>query len=175
VIAIGLNSIVPGPDEVAGEEEPDVFVGPLSSSRPCSPIPLVEDVHTLATVNELVDGYGEGPVPGERRRLPYIFIAPPERETIGRIACQCFKEHYAGLLDARRSPELAFLGRLVYGDAGPEHGELLSYLFFAPEFAAALIRQGKRDGQQWVEEQHDEGLWDSGPLGRDRGPAATAS
>jgi NTE family protein len=55
-------------------------------------------------------------------------------------------------------------------DAGadPLHGELLSYLFFAPEFAHALIELGRADAQAWLEEPHDEGLWDTGPLGRHR-------
>jgi hypothetical protein len=63
-----------------------------------------------------------------------------------------------------RSPQLAFLGRL--SDA--IHGELLSYLFFAPEFAHALMERGAADAQAWLDEPHDDGLWDTGPLGRHR-------
>ena len=48
------------------------------------------------------------------------------------------------------------------------HGELLSYLFFAPEFASALIERGADDAQAWLDEPHDDGLWDTGPLGRER-------
>jgi NTE family protein len=48
------------------------------------------------------------------------------------------------------------------------HAELLSYLFFAPEFARALIERGARDAETWLEEPHDDGLWDTGPLGRAR-------
>ena len=67
-----------------------------------------------------------------------------------------------------RSPQLAFLGRLINADAHPLHGELLSYVFFAPEFAKALIERGRTDARAWLDEPHDDGLWDLGPLGRDR-------
>ena len=67
-----------------------------------------------------------------------------------------------------RSPQLAFLGRLIDADADPLHGELMSYLFFAPEFARALIERGRADAEAWLAEPHDDGLWDTGPLGRHR-------
>jgi len=38
--------------------------------------------------------------------------------------------------------------RLIGGRAG--HGALLSYLFFAPEFAAALIELGRSHAQHWL-------------------------
>jgi NTE family protein len=162
VIVIGLNSIAPATDELAGPERPDVFAGAAHVIDALLADPLVEDIQTLTTINELV---------GERRtkhhrRVPYIFIAPPERDTIGRIAREVFRRYYGGLFHAHRSPQLAFLGRLVAAGADPLHGELLSYLFFAPEFARALIERGREDAQAWLEEPHDEGLWDTGPLGR---------
>jgi NTE family protein len=164
VIVVGLNSIAPATDQLAGPERPDVFAGAAHVIDALLADPLVEDMQTLTTINELV---------GDRRtehhrRVPYIFIAPPERNTIGRIARQVFRRHYGGLLHAHRSPQLAFLGRLVAAGADPLHGELLSYLFFAPEFAHALIQRGRQDAQAWLEEPHDEGLWDTGRLGRPR-------
>ena len=47
------------------------------------------------------------------------------------------------------------------------HGELLSYLFFAPEFGAALIRRGRADAREWLAAPHEQGLWATGPLGVD--------
>lgn len=164
VIAVGLNSIAPGGDQIAGPKRPDLFDGATQIVQALLVDPLVADVQTLTTVNDEIGGRTQG-----RRRLPYIFVAPPRRDTIGEIGRMSFEEHYGGLLDARRSPQLALLGRILAGDADPVRGELLSYLFFAPEFAGALLEQGRRDGEQWVKERHDEGLWDVGPLGRDRG------
>ena len=162
VIVVGLNSIAPGGDRIAGPDRPDVFAGAAHVIDALLADPLVEDIQTLTTINELV---------GERhttdyRKVPYIFIAPPGRDTIGRIARDVFRRYYGGVFHAHRSPQLAFLGRLMAAGADPLHGELLSYLFFAPEFAHALIERGRTDAQAWLEESHDEGLWDTGPLGR---------
>jgi NTE family protein len=164
VIVVGLNSIAPAIDQLAGPDRPDVFAGAAHVIDALLADPLVEDIQTLTTINELV---------GERRteqhrRVPYIFVAPPERDTIGKIARTVFRRHYGGLLHAHRSPPLTFLGRLMDAGSDPLHGELLSYLFFAPEFARALIERGRQDAEAWLEEPHDEGLWDTGPLGRAR-------
>ena len=43
------------------------------------------------------------------------------------------------------------------------HGELLSYLFFAGEFADELIRLGQADAQRWIDE-HPADLWQLDPL-----------
>jgi NTE family protein len=162
VIVVGLNSIAPAENRIAGPERPDLFAGAAHVIDALLADPLVEDIQTLTTINQLV---------GERktrnhRKVPYIFIAPPGRDTIGRIARNVFRRHYGGLFHAHRSPQLAFLGRLMDAGADPLHGELMSYLFFAPEFAHALIERGRKDAQAWLEEPHDEGLWDTGPLGR---------
>ena len=164
MIVVGLNSIAPATDRLAGPERPDVFAGAAHVVDALLTDPLVEDIQTLTTINELVGARRTE----HHRRVPYIFIAPPERDTIGRIARTVFRRHYAGLLHAHRSPQLAFLGRLMDAGSDPLHGELLSYLFFAPEFAHALIERGREDAQSWLEEPHDEGLWDTGPLGRHR-------
>ena len=43
---------------------------------------------------------------------------------------------------------MTLLARLIGGGAG--HGALLSYLFFVPEFAAALIELGRAHAQSWL-------------------------
>ena len=43
------------------------------------------------------------------------------------------------------------------------HGELLSYLFFAGEFAEELIKVGQADAQRWIDE-HPADLWQLDPL-----------
>ena len=45
----------------------------------------------------------------------------------------------------------------------PEHGELLSYVFFAGEFAEELIALGRADAQRWLDE-HPSDLWQLNPL-----------
>jgi NTE family protein len=161
VIVVGLNSIAPESEQPPGQStRPDLAAGAAQIIDALLADPLVEDIQTRTTINELV---------GDRERvIPYIFVAPPTRDTIGQIAREVFRRHYHGLLHVRRSPQLAFLGRLIDADADPLHGELMSYLFFAPEFARALIELGRADAEAWLAEPHDDGLWDTGPLGRDR-------
>jgi NTE family protein len=165
VIVVGLNSIAPARDAIATQARPDLFGGASQIIDALLADPLVEDIETLTTVNQLVGG--AAPRAGYRL-IPYIFVAPPARDTIGDIARRVFSKHYGGLLHARRSPQLAFLGRVLDANADALHGELLSYLFFAPEFARALIERGRADGEEWLAEAHDDGLWDTGPLGRRR-------
>ena len=74
-----------------------------------------------------------------RRRVPYVLIAPEDPEEIGRIAAEVYTRHYGRPKDLLRSFNLAGLGHLVSADRNANHGELLSYLFFAPEFAERLI------------------------------------
>jgi NTE family protein len=59
---------------------------------------------------------------------------------------------------------VALLGRLLAGGRDPAHAELLSYLFFEGEFADALIELGRLDARRWLDEQHDDGLWQLGQL-----------
>lgn len=160
VIVIGLNSISTASNHpLGGSQRPDLAAGAALVLDALLSDPLTEDLQTLTTINRLA---------GPDRQVPYIFVAPPERDTIGQIARDVFRKHYGGLLHVHRSPQLAFLGRLIDADADPLHGELLSYLFFAPEFARALVARGRADARAWLAEPHDDGLWDLGPLGRER-------
>jgi NTE family protein len=164
VIVVGLNSIAPESDRIAGPERPDLFGGAAHIIDALLADPLVEDIQTLTTINELVGDHARK----GHRKVPYIFIAPPAHDTLGEIARDVFRRHYGKLVHLHRSPQLAFLGRLVDADADALHGELLSYLFFAPEFARALIERGRADAEAWLAEPHDDGMWDTGSLGRNR-------
>lgn len=164
VVVIALNSMAPAPARLAGESRPDLLQGMAQFVQPVLVDPLVQDVQTLAGVNQgLIEGDGRSAGRGE---IPYIFIAPRERESVGAIASRVFDESYRGFAKALRRRDLAFLGRMVAGGADPIHGELLSYLFFAPEFAAPLIELGRNDAERWLSSAHDDGPWELGPLGR---------
>jgi len=116
---------------------------------------LVEDVRELAETN----------LPGhDERRVPYIFVSPRGRESIGEIATDVYRARYSGLRALLRDRDLALLGRIVAGGDGALNGELLSALFFAPELLRRLIELGKTDAQAWLFEEHEEGLWQVGPL-----------
>jgi NTE family protein len=116
--------------------------------------PLEQDVRELAEEN----------LPGhEGRKIPYIFVTPRERHGIGEVASRIWREHYSGLRGFLRDRDLNVLGRFTAAGNGPIHGELLSFLFFAPEFHRALIELGQADARAWLAETHDDGPWRLGP------------
>jgi NTE family protein len=160
IVVVALNSIAAAPVQLAGEQRPDALEGAAQLVQAVLVDPLANDMATLTSINELV-GAPDGDA---KRSIPYVFVAPRERDAIGRRAHAVFNEHYAHLADALRSRDIAFLGRTVAGGTDALHGELLSYLFFAPELAHALIDLGRADARRWLKEQHEDGPWDTGPL-----------
>lgn len=159
VIVIGLNSTAGAPPRLAGPQQPDVFQGAGQLLQALLADPLTHDVRDLATRNAFADERDTTP-----ERIPYIFVAPRTRGRIAEIAREVFAEHYAGHPRMLAKRQVALLGRLICGGESPEHGDLLSYVFFAPEFAAALITAGQEDAAAWIEQTHDDGLWQCGPL-----------
>jgi NTE family protein len=166
LIIVALNS--PSLGDAQGEgRRPRMLDGASSVVQAVLIDPLINDLHTLARINEDADG-----TPG-RMKIPYILIAPTERDAIGRIAAEVFQERY---LRSRPSalrrvwslnPAMSSVGRIgrfLDVDGDPTRGELLSYLFFDPEFAERLIDQGRDDARTWLRSAHDSGVWQAGPL-----------
>jgi NTE family protein len=155
VVVIGLASIQPGPGELASDDRPDVFEGAAQLLQALLIDRLEQDVRELAEEN----------LPGhEGRKIPYIFVSPRERLGVGRIASRIWRERYAGLRGFVRDPDLSTLGRFTAAGNGPVHGELLSFLFFAPEFARELIAMGRADARHWLAQEHgNDGPWRTGP------------
>jgi NTE family protein len=158
VVVVALNSVTPSPARLAGARRPDALEGASQLIQAALVDPLIHDVQTLAMVNSIVDASG-APVLGGKKRVPYILVAPRDPEAIGRRAQAVYDEHFSDLLDTLRARDLAFLGRVVAGGSDPTHGELLSYLFFASEFAKELIELGRADAERWLADEHDDGLW----------------
>lgn len=149
VIVIALNATGARAAATRTERCPDVFdaLGELTQAALADPV--MHDVRMLAKINA-VAGHGGN------KLVPYILIAPKARDHIGKIAHDVYTAHYAR---RRRFTSVGIFGRLVYADAGPMNGELLSYLFFAEEFCDALIAEGKSDALAWLAGPHDAGIW----------------
>jgi NTE family protein len=131
--------------------------------------PLVEDMRALGVVNSFFAGADPGGVTYRRargkppyRQVPYIFVSPQHHSLLGGLAQQVFHEHYRGLRSVR-NPELAVFGR-IFG-ARAVHGELFSYLFFAPEYIDQLLALGAADAQAWLQAPPGpDDPWQVGPL-----------
>jgi NTE family protein len=155
VLVIGLNSVTPPPgDALASDEEPDVFEGAAQILQALLIDPLEQDVRSLAEEN----------MPGhEGRKIPYIFVTPRDRHGVGEVASRIWRERYSGIRGFVRDRDLNVFGRFTAAGNGPIHGELMSFLFFAPEFEKALIEIGKADAHAWLAQTHDDGPWRLGP------------
>ena len=163
IVVVALNSITPSPARLASERRPDALEGATQLIQAVLVDPLIHDVQTLAMVNAIVGASGE-PVVGGKRRVPYILVAPREPDAIGRLAQAVFDRHFTDLLDTLRERDLALLGRIVAGGSDPAHGELLSYLFFASQFAKELIELGRADAERWRADEPGDGLWQTEPM-----------
>jgi NTE family protein len=161
VIVIGLNSVAGAPKS---SYRPDLFDGASQIVQGLLVDPVIHDVQTLATINEMVIHAGADAKKRDTRKvIPYIFIAPRTPNRIGEIARDVYRTRYAGLR-ALRSRDLTALGRLIGAGRSSTRGELFSYLFFASEFAAQLIDLGRADAERWTEQPHDDGAWQRGQL-----------
>ena len=176
VIVVALNSLSE-PQKSARPARPDAYDGVSQLLQAVLVDPLVHDVHTLTTINEVI-ARGEsvaaedpaarrgstGPRSRPYRRVPYILIAPESRNSIGERAVEIYKKHYSGIGGATRSRDLALLGHALDAGLNSVRGELFSYLFFAPEFARELLELGRADARRWLSRRHDNGPWRLRPL-----------
>jgi NTE family protein len=169
LIVIALNSLAPAHD-VQAERQPDALDGATQLIQAVLVDPLVNDVQTLATINEMLgdssdEKIGEHERRTDRQRVPYMLIAPEDPLEIGRIAAEVYRRRFRSPLALVRSPSVSGLGHLVNAASSATHGELLSYLLFAEEFTDRLIELGRRDAERWLrDESHDHGRWQMGRL-----------
>ena len=116
---------------------------------------MVEDLKTLRTVNRALAQAGPSavepapsPEPDRRlREIPYVFVGPERRATLGALAGEVFGD--LPLLERLRpkscAADLGLIRRLLASGEGPRADDPLSYLFFHPAFAEAAIDLGARD------------------------------
>jgi NTE family protein len=179
VIVIALNSVASSRTP-APERQPDFYVGAAHLLHAALGDPVAQDIRTLANTNALITA-GLPATNGRSRNhrraagkrqpgglaepvqpVPYIFIAPEDPLAIGQIARRVYRKHYRRPWNAG-ARDLWLLGKILDAGASAMHGELLSYLFFAGEFAEELIGLGQADAQRWIDE-HPTDLWQLDPL-----------
>jgi NTE family protein len=158
VVVIGLNSSAPPTKPASGQ--PDLFDGTAQVVQALLADPLAQDVATLSSVNrDVADRDGNGLRDHAREPVPYIFVAPRDRLTVGQLAADVFREHLTGVKAMIRARDLATLGHILGAGDNAVRGELFSALFFATEFHNALIELGRRDAEHWLSMTHDDGPW----------------
>ncbi len=175
LVVIGMDAVTDPPLEPGrheASEPPDFGDGALHVLQGMLVDPVVEDMRILGNINMFFAGpsqnghvrerdrrsRAESDEPARRyreargkppyRMVPYIFVAPATRGAIGKLAREVFDDRYGGW-KGLRSPDFRLLNRLIGGES-PTHGELLSYLFFDPEFIEELIKMGQADARHWL-------------------------
>jgi NTE family protein len=162
VIVIGLNSSAP--PTVGEKGEPDIFDAAGQGLQALFADPLAQDVGTLASGNREVmlrdaDGDGKPDQQGAHDLVPYIFVAPRDRTTVGKLAAEVYRKNMRGLEAMIRARDLVTIGSFLGAGNSPTRGELFSMLFFATEFHNALIDLGRADAERWLRYTHDDGPW----------------
>jgi NTE family protein len=171
LIVVALHS--PQLDETSNEKRrPELIDGAKQLIQGLLIDPLINDLHTLADINEIVRTQSGRPIvvppnppnrlePKTYREVPYIFIAPEHRD-IGKAASKVFEEHYDDVWDLRHN--VALLGQSLDVDHDTARGELLSYLFFDKYFGSELVDLGAGDATKWIDGVvGGEPLWQTGP------------
>jgi NTE family protein len=109
---------------------------------------IVEDLRTLDKINGLLTTDQLVATAGGRlrRKVPFVFVGPTHRETLGRLALEVLhgeSRRSGGVVARFRQLELRLMARAFEGD-GPCRGDLVSYLYFDQEFIRASIELGQR-------------------------------
>lgn len=127
---------------------PDVFASAADVLHAMLVDRMVEDVRTLDKINALVKQAAPSrePRPGKRpfRQIPYLFAGPTTRDQLGMLAADVYRYSFRRKRTRWTQPDFPILNRLIGGDE-ETNGELLSFLFFHPDFIDAAIEMGRQD------------------------------
>ena len=163
VVVVATHAPFPGPEQKPADDgggaSPDFADGMLELVQATLVDPLIQDLRTLGKINLLAERLG-----GERARpyrtVPYLFAGPRDPGRLGRIVADVHARHFAGPVASMRAPDVTLLTRLV-GGASPAHAELLSYLFFQPQFISEAIAAGRQDARELLATGDP---WRTGPI-----------
>ena len=155
VIVIALNSLRSG----SMRGRPEALDGATQIVQALLVDPLVHDVQTLASINEIIRARGRAQATSKakHKQVPYILISPRSPNEIGEAASRVYQRDYSGV--TRAASSVSILGRFLRAGSNASRGELLSYLFFSREFAQSLIERGENDARRWLARKHDDGPW----------------
>jgi NTE family protein len=163
LIVVALNAPTLDTSAAFTRNRADMYDGLGQVAQAVLVDPLVNDLHTLATINTLVRDGSASTATRDYEPIPYILVSPEKPFEIGKIAKDVYDDHYSQA-GALTRDSVARLGKLLDAGRNLRHAELFSYLLFDGVFAAKLIEQGIKDAERWLAQTHDEGIWQLRPL-----------
>ena len=143
LLVISGHSLAPRrvPDQGA-TAEPDIDLAAAVSVRAVLTDGLGDDVAALRRHNALIRELAPDPLPdgGPHRPIPFRVIAPPDGE-LACLAAEAYRSRRRGPWDVTWPIERL----LAAGGEGSGHDELLSLVFFDPDYATEQIARGRAD------------------------------
>ena len=164
VVVVATHAPFRRPDQTPADSagaSPDFADGMLELVQATLVDPLIQDLRNLGKINLLAQRLGP-----ERaqpyRTVPYLFAGPRDVGRLGRLVAEVYAQHFAGPVGTVRAPDVTLLTRLL-GGSSPAHAELLSYLFFQPQFISEAIAAGRQDARELLASGDP---WRTGPIER---------
>ncbi len=135
-----------------GEEpliSPDIYAAISEVLRAALIDRMVEDVHTLRKINQLLQHPQHAGVRAARsqrtyRPIPWLFVGPHVHSHLSKLAELVFQREYGHTRWWRRHWDFPLLHQLVQSNS-TRRGELLSYLFFHHIYMREALELGRRD------------------------------
>lgn len=128
------------------DEPPDVFGAAALILRALLSDRMIEDLHQLEVRNDRLmriraAGVDSADVTSDREiRVRFAGPSLDQAYDLGRLAYDVYSRKAAGV-GGLRHPWLSVLGRLA-GGTREDHGDLLSFLLFDPDFTSAAAELG---------------------------------
>jgi NTE family protein len=148
--------------EQGATPEPDIDLAAAVSVRAVLTDALGDDIQALRRRNGLIRRLAPHPVPDDEPHRPIRFrvVAPPDGE-LARLAADAYRSRRRGPWDGTWGIERL----LAAGGDGAGRDELLSLVFFDPDYASAQIERGRHEArrvmarepsEQWPDQQPDD-------------------
>jgi NTE family protein len=158
LLVISGHSLDPAevPDQGA-TPEPDIDLAAAVSVRAVLTDALGDDIQALRRHNALLSTLAPHSLPdgGPPRPIPFRVVAPPDGE-LARLAADAYRSRRRGPWDGTWGIERM----LAAGGDGPGRDELLSLVFFDPDYASAQIERGRDEARRVMAQQPAE-QWSS--------------
>src|SRR5574340_538730 len=144
----------PPSEQTTHTRPPDVFAASALALRAMLGDRMIEDLKELEHRNQFARQGLTNPRGKPYRLLDVWFAGPPLEQSgaIADLAARVFDERFGGLQGIRHPVQLS-LSKLIGGEAA-DAGDLLSYLFFDPEFARKAAELGRCDAKESIAARH---------------------
>jgi NTE family protein len=140
--------------------EPDIDLAAAVSVRAVLTDALGDDIQALRRRNGLIRDLALDPLPDDapHRPIPFRVIAPPDGE-LARLAAAAYRSRRRGPCD----PTWAIERLLAAGGDGSGRDELLSLVFFDPDYATEQIARGREEARRVMAREPSEQWPANGP------------